>query len=162
MSDDTNGTDGTDGTDARLLDALRRTIEQHDPVPAAVERMARESFAWRTVDAELAELAYDSVFDDALLAGVRSGEAPRALTFEGATFAVEIEVEERGDHRRLVGQVVPPSGAEIEVRHAGGPSSLEADTMGRFATEVETGLVSLRCQLHGGDRAVLETAWVIV
>jgi hypothetical protein len=159
MPEDTNG---TDEAEARLLHALRRTIELSDPTPAEVERVARESFTWRTVDAELAELSYDSLFDDALLLGIRSGAAPRALTFEGATFTVEIEVEEKGDRRRLVGQLVPPSGAEIEVRHAGGPSSLEADSMGRFATEVETGLVSLRCRLHGGDRAVLETAWVIV
>lgn len=159
MSDSANR---ADEHEARFLHALRRTIEQHDPVPADVERVARESFTWRTVDAELADLAYDSLFDDASLAGVRSGEAPRALTFAGATFSVELEVEEQGDRRRLLGQLVPPAGADIEVRHAGGPSSLEADTMGRFATEVETGLVSLRCRLRDGEGAVLETAWVVV
>ncbi|MGH9283590.1 MAG: hypothetical protein ACRD0S_11720 [Acidimicrobiales bacterium] len=158
MSDKTDGTE----PDARLLAALERAARLHDPVPADTERLARESFTWRTIDAELAELAYDSLFDDDRLVGIRSGQAPRVLTFEGPAFAVEVEVQEQGDRRRLMGQLVPPARAGIEVRHAGGPLTVEADDMGIFSVEVEPGLVSLRCRRHEGEGPVLETAWVAV
>lgn len=159
MPDDVQG---SDEAEARLLSALKAAVEQHDPVPPAVEQAARESFTWRTIDAELAELAYDSLLDDARLAGVRSADAPRTLTFEGPGFSVELEVTVAGDRRRLLGQLVPPAGADIEVRHSGEPLLVDADHMGRFAADVETGLVSLRCHLHGREGAPLETAWVLV
>ena len=159
MPDDAQG---NDEEESRLLSALKAAVEQHDPVPPAVEQAARESFTWRTIDAELADLAYDSLLDDTRLAGVRSGDAPRTLTFEGPAFAVELEVTVAGDRRRLLGQLVPPAGADIEVRHSGEPLRVDADRMGRFAADVESGLVSLRCQLHGREGAPLETAWVLV
>ena len=46
--------------DDALLAALRRIPRHADPVPGPVLEAARGSFTWRTIDAELAELAYDS------------------------------------------------------------------------------------------------------
>ena len=148
--------------DEELVDALRAASRRFDPVPDEVVRASRESFTWRTIDAELAELAYDSVLDDARLAGVRSGDAPRTMTFEAPALTVELEVTATGDRRRLLGQLVPPGPADVEVRHAGAPVTVEADRLGRFAVDVSAGPVSLRCRLHGGSATVLETAWVKV
>ena len=147
--------------DARLLETLRSVVLRADPVPAEVEDAARGAFAWRTIDADLAELTYDSLLDDDRLAGVRSADAPRTLTFEGPAFSVEIEVAEEGSRRRLLGQLVPPAPASIEVRHSGGLLQLGADEVGRFsAAGVAPGPVRLRCRVEGADGPPLDTAWV--
>lgn len=159
-----------DEADQRLLEVLRAAARVHDPIPAGVQHVARETFVWRTIDAELAELAYDSALDDDRLAGVRGTAAgPRALTFEGPGVTVELEVVEVGDQRRLLGQLVPPGGADIEIRSAdvelrsaGGAFVVVADEVGRFSAEVETGLVSLRCSFPGVEGPALETAWIRV
>ena len=161
MSDNRWGPD--EAADALLLDALREVVRKADPVPSDVEDAARATFTWRTIDAELAELAYDSLLDDDRLAGVRGDSAPRALTFEGPSFGVELEVAEDGGLRRLLGQLVPPGPAQIEVRHSGGLLRLAADAVGRFAASgVAPGPVSLRCIVQGSDGPPLETAWVTV
>ena len=154
---------GTDEADARLLAALRAVAGSVDPVPAAVTQAARESLTWRNIDAELAELAYDSLLDDALLVGTRSEVAPRSLTFEAADVVVEVEVVDTGERRRLLGQLVPPRPADIQVRHSGGMIRVGADDVGRFtAAGVAAGPVSLRCRVAGQEDAPVETPWVVV
>lgn len=149
--------------DAMLLDTLRAVVRQADPVPPEVTDTARATYTWRTVDAELAELAYDSWLDDQRLAGVRGENAPRTLTFEGPSFTVELEVADEGTRRRLLGQLVPPGVAQIEVRHSGGLLRLAADEVGRFAAAgVAPGPVSLRCRVEGFDGPPLVTSWVTV
>lgn len=160
MSDDRRDPGAADDL---LLDALRVVVEQADPVPGEVVDAARATFTWRTIDAELAELAYDSLLDDDRLAGVRGDAAPRTLTFEGPSLIVELEVADDGGLRRLLGQLVPPGPAQVEVRHAGGLLRVPADEVGRFAASgVAPGPVSLRCIVQGADGPPLETAWVTV
>ena len=147
--------------DADLLQGLRSLAQRMDPVPDEVTEAARAAYTWRTIDAELAELAYDSMLDEDRLAGVRGDDGPRALSFEGPEFSVELEVVVEGRHRRLVGQLVPPDPADIEVRHAGGLSRVVADEVGRFATGgVVPGPVSLRVLLTAAAVPPVETAWV--
>jgi hypothetical protein len=152
-----------DEADARLLDALRVAVERADPVPDAVAAAARASLTWRTIDAELAELAYDSLLDDDRLAGVRGDDGPRSLSFVGPAFTVELEVAHQGGSRSLLGQLVPPHPAVVEVRHSGGLLTLDADEIGRFAApRVAPGPISLRCRLEGADLPPLATPWVTV
>jgi hypothetical protein len=154
---------GMDGADVRLLAALREVAGSADPVPPAVVQAAKESLTWRSIDAELAELAYDSLLDDALLVGTRADTAPRSLTFEAADVVVEIEVVDTGAQRRLLGQLVPPRPADIQVRHSGGMIRVPADEVGRFsAAGVAAGPVSLRCRVSGHEDAPVETPWVVV
>lgn len=130
-----------------------------DPVPQAVLDAARGSFTWRTIDAELAEIAFDSVLDEHL-AGVRGPmTGPRLLTFEAVDVAIELEVTDVGGQRRLVGQVVPSDAAAVEVRHAEGATPVSTDDMGRFAVEeIPAGPVSVRVQRPG--REPVDTDWV--
>lgn len=149
--------------DAELLRGLRAVAQRMDPVPDQVIDGARAAYTWRTVDAELAELSYDSMLDEHRLAGVRggAGAGARALSFEGPEFSVELEVVVDGPLRRLVGQLVPPDPADIEVRHAGGLSRVAADEVGRFAAAgVVPGPVSLRVLLAAAAAPPVETAWV--
>ncbi len=94
---------------------------------------ARAALTWRTIDDELAELTFDSQVDG--LVGVRSAATatdPRQLSFEAGTAAVEIELADG----RLVGQLVPPGPARVELHHGAGVEATRADDLGRFSFDV--------------------------
>ena len=146
--------------DRALLAEIEAAVAEHDPVPQAVVDAAKGSFAWRTVDAELAELAEDSLL---VAGGVRSGGGPRMLTFEAGSTAVVLQVLDAGDTRRLTGQLVAPQPAQVEVRWRDGRRQVLADDLGRFTVEdVPAGPVSLACRFPRDDRPPLVTAWVTV
>jgi hypothetical protein len=155
---------GSDDEDERLLGELRRLAARLDPVPSQVVDAANGSLTWRNLDAELAELAFDSAELDASMAGVRGGGDARLLTF-AASVTLEVEVAElaRG-RRRLLGRVVPAQPVGVEIRHPGGVLAADADQRGMFMVEgVPAGPVSLRCRLvEHPDQAVVETAWTLV
>ena len=81
MSDDRSG----------LEEELRDLARLLDPVPEHLVRQAVSAYAWHTVDAEPAELTFDS-FAPEQAALVRGPRGPRLLTFEAPTLTVEIEI----------------------------------------------------------------------
>jgi hypothetical protein len=114
-------------------------------VPADVLAAARASFTWRTVDAELATLSYDSLLADAgPTSTVRSGTpAPRVLTFSTPRLDLEVELIDG----RLDGQLLPGSdpslaavhleGGDVEICDAGGPvASAPVDELGCFSVGI--------------------------
>jgi hypothetical protein len=144
----------------RLI-ALCSAAERLDPMPHPVIAAGRAAWAWRRIDAELAELTYDSLLDDASLAGVCGvATGPRLVSFEAGDVTIEVEVASDRDHRRLVGQIVPPQCVSLTVRRLEGTSAVETDDLGRFHTEVSAGPMSLRCELTL-DRAI-ETEWLVL
>jgi hypothetical protein len=150
--------------DTELEQQLRRVAERVDPVPPAALRAALGAFAWRTVDAELAELVFDSLVDHDKMALVRGADEGRILSFETGDLTIEVEVTGAGPARRLIGQLVPAQRANIDVRHGGGETSVGADELGRFTVApVSAGPISLRCGTAGeaGDRVVV-TDWVSI
>ncbi len=118
-----------DWTDEELVARLRRVLEVSDPVPESARAAARAAFTWRSIDAELAELVYDSATEG--LVGVRGAEAARQVTFRAPGVEVEVMVAE-DRQRRIVGQLVPPQTARVELQSAGGNRAAEADSLGRF------------------------------
>jgi hypothetical protein len=154
-----------DPRDADLLRQFRDLARVADPPPSHVVEAARAGLDWRRIDAELAELTYDLALDAERLAGVRGQDGPRALTFEASGLTIEVEVVSIGESRRLVGQIVPPQAATVELRHGGGQETVEADQLGRFSVRgFRGGPVSLRCRLRPEDAEprVVETDWVVV
>lgn len=148
--------------DAALLDELAALLRaRHEPPPEALHA-AREIYTWRTVDAEIAALTYDSVLDDAP-AATRSGAQPRILTFEADGLTIEVELDATSRGRRLLGQLVPPQAAELELRSEGTVvGTAAADALGRFALDLPAvrRRVVMRCRLAGG--AVVESASAVV
>ncbi len=105
--------------DEQLLAELRELARTLDPAPGEVVFAARGSLAWRRIDADLAEVSFDSSVDRGLaLSGVRGGDNVRLVSFEGPDLTVEVEIARIGDLRRLVGQLVPPQPAPVEIRTA--------------------------------------------
>lgn len=151
-------------SDDVLLTELADVLDRMAAPPPDLVRQSRELYAWRTVDAELAQLVHDSLLDSAPV-GVRSGQQPRTLTFETDALLIEVEVDDTVGARRLIGQLVPATAASLEVRTtggdepAGGGRSGVADEFGRFVLELPArrGLVSIRCTLPDGSG--VETSW---
>ncbi len=142
----------------QLAGRLGRIAAEVDAPPAEVVTASKAAFAWRTVDAELAELAYDSWLDDRPLAGVRRAGGPRQLTFEAPGLTMEVELVD-GDARQMVGQVVPAGLEVVEVRHEEGSLTVPVDGLGRFVVErLPAGPVSLRCRPDGGR--IVDTDWI--
>ncbi len=151
-------TDYSQMDDEALLELLGRALEAADPVPPHVTEYAKAGFGWRTIDAELAELVYDSAVDE--LVGVRSEGETRQVTFRAPGVEIEVAVVAEGT-RRIVGQLVPPQTATIELRYGNDRHVTESDSLGRFTFhDVPAGPISLRCDL-GGDQSV-QTDWLIV
>jgi hypothetical protein len=150
-----------DPQDERLLEELRHAAGEYDPPPASVLEEPRASFTWRSIDAELVALAFDSAVDQPASA-VRSVGGPRQLAFDAPGLSIEVEVSPDGPHRRLIGQLTPPQPSRVDVRHAGGTTSVDADALGRFqADAISAGPVSLRCHPTGPPSAPrFVTEWV--
>jgi hypothetical protein len=147
--------------DDALVAELRRIGSIVDPVPLTLVDAARASLTWRSVDAELAELLADSALvDDERLALVRSEGGPRTLSFEASDLVIELEVLPEGARRRLVGQLVPPGAASIEVQTEQARSMVAADRLGRFRAEgVPAGRMRLRVTV---DERAVETSWIAI
>ena len=153
-----------DPADRELLAQVREMFDEADPVPEFLLDAARATFSWRTIDAELAELTNDSLLEGA---AVRAARVPRLLTFTAdvATLVVEVAEHVRGAGigRRLLGQILSPRPAEVDVRHAAGTLSVTADEFGRFRfEEVPPGPISLACRFGGTTQPQLVTSWVTI
>src|SRR4051794_5203427 len=144
---------------------LRAAADVHDAVPARVLEAARASLTWRTIDDELADLAFDSSVDASpvLVRGAGPQSDEQLLTFETNRISVDLQVTVRGEGRRLIGQLAPAGVADIEVRSAAGVVlTTRSDELGRVpALDVPAGPLSLRIQFPGQPVAIV-TDWVTV
>jgi len=92
-----------DGWDhEQLLAALGEAIRARQAVPDSFIDMGKGAYAWHNIDAELAQLTYDSSREP--VAGLRSETASiRALTFTSAHLTLELEITGGS----LLGQIIP-------------------------------------------------------
>ena len=105
--------DGWD--DEQLLTALGEAMRARQAVPDSFIEMGKSAYAWHNIDAELAQLTYDSQ--------PRAGGGPasetasiRALTFTSAHLTLELEVTDGS----LLGQVIPPRSGTLEIQTRAG------------------------------------------
>jgi hypothetical protein len=147
--------DGWD--DEQLLGALREAIRSREGVPDEFVETAKGVYAWHNIDAELAQLTYDSRHDKDRIASVRSETASiRALTFTSAHLSIEVEVTEGS----LVGQIIPPGEGTIEAQTgAGAITAAPVDEIGCFSIEpVPSSPFRLHCRSARGPDVV--TGWI--
>lgn len=147
----TNGWD-----DEELLAALRQALSSRRGVPPEFVEAGKNAFAWHNIDAELAQLTYDSIAAEP--AGHTRAESAsiRALTFTSARVTIELEVTQDA----LVGQVVPAQAATIEVQaHEQTDTQIASDEIGCFAVQpIPHGPFRLRCRAAGGIDVL--TGWI--
>ena len=132
---------------------IRRLRGLFPPVPDHVVALGNAAFAWFAPAATLAALTSET---RGTPSGVRGGGS-RLLTFAGPLVSVEIEV----CGREIVGQLAPPSAAEVVLRSPGGERGTHTDEAGAFALSgVPAGLVSLLFRLT--DATSVVTSWIRV
>jgi hypothetical protein len=148
--------------ETRLEGELRLAAARFDPVPGDLLRAADEAFTWRTIDAELAELVYDSLTDHDEASLVRGPSQRRLLSFQAGGLTIDLEVTSTNSSRGLVGQLAPPRRANIEIRVGTTAFPVHTDELGRFrAGPVPAGPMSLRCSVVSAEPgATVVTDWV--
>jgi len=148
--------DGPDGPADEALAAELAAALADRRAPAEVVDRAKALFTWRTIDAELAALAHDSLVDEDTV-GVRSGDGPRTLAFEAGDLEIEVEVVPGRGARRLVGQLAPAGAAEIVLVLDDGTSTVRADDHGRFAADLPSAPVHVSLRVRIAGRAEIAT-----
>src|SRR5215470_17230480 len=132
--------------DDELLARLAEAQQAAESVPREFIEAGKAAYAWRTIDAELAELVYDSAMEEVQLAGqIRAEQAQlRALTFTTSELTLEIEVTAEA----LLGQLVPPESGEVEViTHSGKSQQKPIDDVGCFTIRpAPAGSFHLHCR----------------
>jgi hypothetical protein len=142
--------------DDELLELLGRALRVADPVPEHVIEAARAASTWRTIDQELAELVFDSATE---LAGVRSEDTARQLTFRAPGVEIEVMVVDESK-RRVVGQLVPPQAATIRLTGGDRETEQVVDRLGRFTFDgVPPGPIRLSVLIDA--ERVVTTQWVL-
>ena len=145
--------------DEQLLAALRESMRARQAVPEEFVEMGKNAYTWHTIDAELAQLTYDSgrEQDRDVAASLRSETASiRALTFTSAHLSLELEVTESS----LLGQIIPPRAGTLEAQtRAGATTNTPVDEIGCFAVEpIPASPFRLRCRTEDG--ADVLTGWI--
>jgi hypothetical protein len=143
--------------DEELLAALREALVQRQSVPADFVQVAKSAFAWHNIDAELAELTYDSSRDAELVPSTRAEAASiRALTFTSANLTIELEVTEDA----VLGQIVPPQPGAVRIQpKEGTETTVPADEIGCFSIRpIPTGTFRLHCRTATNADAL--TGWI--
>ena len=142
--------------DEELLAALGEAMRARQAVPEWFVETGKNVYAWHDIDAELAQLTYDSLVDRERAAVVRSEAASiRALTFTSARLSIELEVAKNS----LLGRIIPPRAGTLEVHTATGVASSPVDEIGCFSvTPIPASPFRIRCRTEDG--ADVLTGWI--
>lgn len=150
----------TQWDDDRLLAELKRAVELAMPVPAAVDEFAAEVFDLVDVPGHVAELVFDS--RETERTGVRTAQPSREMSFRAPGVEVEVTVLAEGV-RHVVGQLIPPQPATVELMCRDERRTAQADSLGRFTfDDVPAGPLSLRCVLGDDPANVIQTEWMVI
>jgi hypothetical protein len=142
--------------DEELLAELREAMRARHAVPSWFVETGKSAYAWHNIDAELAQLTYDSQTDADRLAAVRSENASiRALTFTSAHLSIELEVAGHS----LLGQVIPPQAGTLEARTKAAATTSPVDEAGFFVLQpIPASPFQLR--FRATDGACVMTGWI--
>ncbi|TCC08010.1 hypothetical protein [Kribbella soli] len=143
--------------DEKLIEALRDALASADEVPSAFVEAGKAAFAWRTIDAELAALTYDSAQDPLDALAIRSESAIlRSLTFASDGWTVELELTPDA----VLGQLDPPEVGTVTARGDGGKlATAEIDELGFFVLGPPPNIpYRLVCTTQSGTTIL--TGWV--
>ena len=143
--------------DEVLIVALRHAVHARLAVPAEFVAAGKNAFTWHNIDAELAQLTYDSSRDADPVASTRAEAASiRSLTFRSANMTIELEVSQDS----LIGQIVPIQAGTIRILHRDSPeTAVAADEIGCFSIHpIPSGPFRLHCRTEVGIDTF--TGWI--
>jgi hypothetical protein len=145
--------------DEILLAALREALAAREAVPAAFVEAGKLAYAWRCIDAELAQLTFDSRRDTEVIASVRSESASiRALTLQSAGFTVEVAITDDA----LLGQLIPPQSGTAEMQTQSGRSGdTSINEVGCFVIKPKPES-PFRLRIRTSGQADVVTGWLTI
>ena len=124
--------------DETLLAALRQALHARQAVAPEFVEAGQNAFAWHNIDAELAQLTYDSTRDSDYAPSTRTETASiRALTFTSAHLTIELEVTSDS----LLGQIIPTQTAAIKVQSRAGAETVVVPVSGFGTVPGATGVL---------------------
>lgn len=135
---------------ARLDDAFAHDL---GPVPTQLMAAACDAFAWRLVDAELAELLFDSASEE--LVGVRGTSTERRSFRYGANGAV---VRVHLTPTSLIVMIEPPLSVVCRVVTGAGSVEERTDDVGELVVDAPELPVRIEVDLPSGK---VVTPWII-
>ena len=144
--------------DERLLAALSEAMKARAAVPSWFIETGKNAFAWHNIDAELAQLTYDSN-EDRMPAVTRAETASiRSLTFTSEHLTLELEVTGNS----LLGQIFLARAGVLEIHtRAGEISTTEVDEIGCFSVEpIPASPFRLRSSASDGTHVL--TGWITI
>ncbi len=103
-----------------------------DPVPASVRSGALWVHEWLNMDAELAELTFDSA-EGRELAGVRSAGSLRELTFVADGYTLELEIEPGPRTALVSGTIDPAADGSVQLVVGGEVFAADIDQHGAYS-----------------------------
>jgi hypothetical protein len=141
--------------DQALLHELGEALAEAATVPPEALAAAKGAFTWRTIDADLARLTYDSAAEADARPVLRTSSPTRYLTFEVGGVRIDLEISAG----RIVGQIDPPSYELLTAESAGGfRICAQVDQLGCFVLDHgPSGQV--RFTLQGPSAAPVLSEW---
>ena len=137
-----------------LLDQLDDAFDDTrlEPIPARLSAAARDAYAWRRADAELAELLFDSASDS--LVGVRGTTTDRrSFRYASGEFAIRVHLTDVS----LIVMIEPPLSVECTVDSAHGSEQHRTDELGELVVDAPELPLRLEVDLPGGK---VVTPWI--
>jgi hypothetical protein len=144
--------------DDQLLEVLQDALTSATEVPPGLVEAGKAVYAWRTIDADLAALTYDSAWDSGEVGVTRAAESAilRRLTFASELLSIELELTPD----EILGQLSPPQGGTV--RLSSGSDDLgttPVDELGFFIVRpVPRRPFRITCQTDSGT--TVTTGWV--
>lgn len=146
--------------DETLLARIRDLFRRVDTPPEWLVEAAKLSYGLRDVDVELAALVADSEVGEPSAMVRAAGTMARLLTFDGEDLTIELELHPAGDGPAIIGQLVPPGPARVDVHQVSGGDSVQADDLGRFTVDsLGSGPCRLVCRRPGHKPTA--TPWIL-
>jgi hypothetical protein len=145
--------------DERLLAALSEAMKARAAVPSWFIETGKNAFAWHNIDAELAQLTYDSNEDRREAAAMRAETASiRALTYTSDHLTLELEVTGNS----LLGQLFPTRAGVLEIHtRTGEITTTEVDEIGCFSLNpIPDSPFRLRSRASDGTHVL--TGWITI
>lgn len=142
--------------DDQLMAALAEALQAERDVPREFIEAGRAAFTWRSIDAELAALTFDSE-TETMAAAVRSAEAtPRLLTFTAAGLTIGLEIGQD----EVIGQIVPPQPGHVDAYPVRGAAlTATIDEIGCFIIR-PLPASPFRLHYHGASGVSTLTTWI--
>ena len=150
--------DSTSQHEDSLLSQLRRGLDESDPAPGDLTDFAKAALSWQTIEADLAQLTYDSI-EDSNTATVRGVAIARMLAFESGGWTIDLEHDPVTG--RLMGQIEPAGLVTIELHVLDTVLVADSNDQGRFFFEgIQSGPFALVIRFEGDE--TVKTEWVIL